>query len=327
MDEDIRNFMDDMGLTTEPVDLDHDTICVIQAGQLLDLGVLEYEVGAYGTAYREGDSVKYFITSREESMVKFKKKACLDGIYFTPAKYYCKRYDLINETEEEAREMFRKDVACNLYAEYPDCFFEAIRDLTNAPAGNMAFPAMQKLMNLLENRFDENHLVILQDLAELLLHGHMINREAYTIIRNWIREEQEKAISEPIHYGPYKRTLAGFVYEKSDGKRELFADAVPYIAEEKQKAFLEKGYLVSPILTVTYFADTFMEARAMRDDIEKTMVHYLTDIYLPFMKYLKTLPGGVDADAYHKWEAVIAESGKTEAISTFRYYGYLWNVL
>lgn len=46
--------------------LDHDTVCVIQAGQLLDMNCLEYETAAYGLVYRQNKEIilLYFIQKR-----------------------------------------------------------------------------------------------------------------------------------------------------------------------------------------------------------------------------------------------------------------------
>lgn len=107
---------------TGEIDLDHDTVCMMQANQLLAMNCLEYETAAYGVTYLSNDEMQFYISSKEETMWKFQQKAYKNGVYLTPNKYYCKRYDLINDSEDEVKQRFRIEVANLLYEAYPRVF-------------------------------------------------------------------------------------------------------------------------------------------------------------------------------------------------------------
>lgn len=52
-------------------------------------------------------------------------------------------------------------------------------------------------------------------------------------------------------------------------------DAFPYMAKEKHTAFLAKGYIVTPILTITYYADSFNNLFDSKDAFQKELAQYL----------------------------------------------------
>lgn len=307
--------------------LNHDVVCTAQAGQLLNAGCLEYETAAYGIAYRKNNETYYYISSREDSVLEFTKTACLENLQYTPLRYFFKRFDLIDESEEEIKEKFRLEIAQRLYGFYPDVFFEALDDLTAAPCMNSAYPIVEKIANQLENSFDLHHLNIFENLLELLLQSRLLNKEGYYIFLQWLHNEHEKTSLEPIASSIYRRTYTGFAYEKPDGSIGYFADAVHHLAIEKRNNYVNKGYLVTPMLTIQYYADSFNNLQKTRQTFLSTLKQYLDSNYLSIMKALRKLSSGIDVDKYHMYETKIAESGKEKAIETFQYYGHLWNVL
>ena len=98
-EEDIQVIDYDLG--PEEGIADHDQVCVSQANKLLQIG---YETAVYGSAYcsRDGE-INYYISAKEDTMDKFLCNCYQQNIYPTPAKYFFKRYDLVNDTEEEIK--------------------------------------------------------------------------------------------------------------------------------------------------------------------------------------------------------------------------------
>lgn len=311
----------------EQPDLDHDVVCMMQANQLLTMNCLEYETAAYGTAYFNNDEVYFYISSNEETMRKFRKNAYDNGLYHTPIKYFFQRYDLLVETEEEVKTKFRIEVANRLHDRYPRVFFEALEQLTLSPSLNAAFAISKEIAAQLENSFDTNSLNIFGNLLEMLLEGRLLNHEAYSIMSDWLSNEYEKMTVEPIRHGHYKRSYSGFAYQMPDGTTKYFIDALLYTAEEKHLAFINKGYVVTPILTIQYFADSFDNLQKSRDSFQKEITKYLDANYLKLMQLIKTLPTGIEEAAYQEWAERIKSTGKKDAIAAFQYYGHLWNIL
>lgn len=307
--------------------LDHDTVCVIQAGQLLDMNCLEYETAAYGLVYRQNKETYYYISSRKDTMQDFIKMACMEDLRYTPVKYYFKRFDVIEESEEEIKERFRIEIAQRMYEYYPEIFFDALEDLTSDPCANAAFPVVEKICQQLENSFDLHHLDIFSNLLELLLQSRLLSKESYQIFTQWLHNEYEKSSVEPISSSIYRRTYAGFAYEKPNGDIGFFADAVQHMAIEKRDTYIAKGYCVTPILSVQYYGDTFQNLQDTRKKFLEALKYYFDENYMAIMKYLRSIPSGIDTEKYHAYEEKIKETGKEKAIEAFRYYGYLWNVL
>ena len=85
--------LDILGCGSEDVYLpDHDELCAIQAGQLLNMGCLEYETSAYACAFFKNQKVYYYISGHDESIRSFCQEMCLQGIYHTPIRYFGERF-------------------------------------------------------------------------------------------------------------------------------------------------------------------------------------------------------------------------------------------
>lgn len=319
--------IDIFGYKSEGVTLpDHDELCAIQAGQLVDMGCLEYETAAYACAYLQNGKVYYYISSHDESIRDFCKRACLAGMYHTPIRYFVKRYDLIEFSEEELNQQFRYATACQMKESYPEKLFQAIEDLTAKPAANSGYAILQSAVKQLENRFDSKQLQLFEGLLVMLFEGRIINTEAYQLLQSWVKREYEKMAIEPVKYGTYKRRYAGFAYEDKQGKRYYFADAVLYTAEAKQEYYKNMGYLVTPILTVTYYADSYMNPVENKAAFMRELKQYLNDDYMRFIHLFAELEPTIDVDKYNEWEQKIIATGKQDAVAAFAAFGRACNV-
>lgn len=307
--------------------LDHDTACVEQAGKLMKVGYLEYEIAAYATAVYQNNDVYYYISAKEDSTESFIQQCYLNNLYPTPVRYYYKRYDLLHSTEEAVKEVFRMDVARQMQSAYPPTYFEAINELTAPSVNDSALPILQELSGQLENCFDLSHLKIFENLLEMLLPSRLISLAGYQLSKHWLDKEYEKLSIEPVIAGDYERTYAGFAYLKNDGTLKYFIDAFTYIAHEKQTSFLSQGHVVTPILTLTYSAKSFQHMEHMRENFKIDITKYLNNDYIRLMQLLRTLPATVDKVKFGEYLQKLTHQGAAQAAEALRYYGYLWNVL
>lgn len=307
--------------------VDHDAICVSQASKLLQIGYLEYETAVYGSAYYRDGEIHYYISAKEETMEKFQKHCYQNNIYPTPAKYFCKRYDLVEDTEEEIKQRFRLQTARSLRESYPRLFFEAINELTAGENTNVAFPIVQALTEQLDSCFDLNQLNLFGELLDMLFKGRLLTKESTILFKQWLDKEYEKISVEPIASGDYRRTYAGFAYKKPDGTMKYLIDAFPYMAKEKQMAFLAQGYVVTPMLSITYYADSFNNLHgSSKESFKQELEKYLGAMYIQLMELLRQLPSGVDQELYLAWLEKIKTTGSKAAEEAFLYYGHLWNI-
>lgn len=305
---------------------DHDQMCVSQANKLLQIGYLEYETAVYGCAYYKNGEINYYISTKDETMEKFQYNCYQQNIFPTPAKYFFKRYDLINETEEDIKAMFRLNTARTLKHTYPAVLFEAINELTKMDNVNVVFAFMQELTGQLDSCFDLNQLNLFGNLVEMLFRGRLLTKESYILLKRWLSKEYEKISIEPIASGDYRRTYSGFAYKKPHGEIKYFIDAFPYMTQEKQTVFMARGYIVTPILKITYYADSFNNLQNVREDFVKAIEQYLGAMYMRLMELFKTLPAGVDQELYHTYVERIKATGSEQALEAFLYYGALWNI-
>lgn len=319
-------LIEDYDLGADEGITDHDEMCIAQATKLLEIGYLEYETAGYATAYKKNDETYYYISDGETTMHKFLLKCHEANIYPTPVKYYFKRYDLVEDTEEDVKRKFRVETALKLKEAFPEVYFEAMEKLTENFNGNQAFYLLKEMSEQLDGCFDVNQLNLFGNLLEMMLKGRLLNEPGYILLNEWLQNEYEKLAIEPISSGQYKRTYAGFAYEKPNGQIGYFCDAFAYMATEKQADFISRGYVVTPILTTSYYADSFQKLEHSRDKFKEDLKYYLNETYIGLMKLIKTLDPCVDSELYKDYYNKVKESGSKQALAAITYYGNLWNV-
>ena len=307
--------------------LDHDALCVAQSGRLLQVGYLEYEVAAYGLAIYRDNQIHYYISEHEEIIHNIAKEGFLKNEYSTPVKYYFKRYDLLHKTKEEILQEFYVYIAKDLHNKYPIQYFHAVNALVNGQSQNHAVKLLKEMTKQLDSCFDNKHLQLFEDFLDMLLMARHISLETYQLMQNWVIQERRKMEVETISWGKYKRAYSGFAYQKKDEAVRYFIDAVSFRALEKQRTFIAQGYMVTPILTCSYYGASFTDLNSARDIFKTELEKYCGALYMPLMKWINTLPPSVDRDLYLQyWEQLEADCS-TECIEAYRYYGYIWNEL
>lgn len=305
---------------------DHDEMCISQASKLLQIGYLEFETAGYATAYKKDNEIYYYVSDGETTMHKFLLKCHEANIYPTPVKYYCKRYDLLEDTEDDIKRKFRVETAFKLKEAYPRVYFEALEKLTAHFNDNQAFYLLKEMSEQLDGCFDINKLKLFGSLLEMMLKGRLLNEPGYILLNEWLQNEYEKMAIEPIASGQYKRTYAGFAYEKPNGQIGYFCDAFAYMATEKQADFISRGYVVTPILQKSYYADAFQGLTESRAQFKAELEHYLGDNYIRLMKLIKSLDPCVDTALYCEYYEKVKETGSKQALAAITYYGNLWNI-
>ena len=307
--------------------VDHDAICIDQAGKLMRIGYLEYEIAVYATAVYQNGDIYYYMSANESSAQEFVRQCYLKNLYPTPIRYYYKRYDLLHDTKEEIKQIFRLEIAKKLQTFYPPEYFAAINELTKPIVSDIALPLIKELSLQLENSFDLNHLKIFENLLEIMLPSRLISVAGYQLMKQWLDKEYEKLSIEPVKAGVYERTYAGFAYLNADGTMKYFIDAFTYMTHEKQSVFLSQGKIVTPILTRTYSAKSFEHMENIRDKFKSDIGKYLTKEYIRLMQLLRTLPSVVDKDIFETYHMNLKSMKANQAVEALNYYGYLWNVL
>ena len=305
---------------------DHDEMCISQASKLLQIGYLEFETAGYATAYKKDNEIYYYVSDGETTMHKFLLKCHEANIYPTPVKYYCKRYDLLEDTEDDIKRKFRTETAWKLKEAYPPLYFEAVEKLTAQFNDNQAFYLLKEMSEQLDGCFDISQLNLFGSLLEMMLKGRLLNEPGYILLNEWLQNEYEKLAIEPIASGQYKRTFAGFAYEKPNGQIGYFLDAFAYMATEKQADFISRGYVVTPILQKSYYADAFQGLTESRAQFKAELEHYLGDNYIRLMKLIKSLDPCVDTALYREYYEKVKETGSKQALAAITYYGNLWNI-
>ena len=314
-------------LSPDSLIVDHDALCVAQSGRLLEVGYLEYEVAAYGIAIYRDEHIHYYISEHEEMIHEIAKEGFLKNEYSTPVRYYFKRYDLLHKTKEEVLQEFYVHVAKDLQKKYPKQYFLTINSLVSMQSQNGAVQLLKEMTQQLDSCFDEKHLQLFEEFLDMLLVARHISLESYQLMKNWIVLERRKMDVETISWGKYKRTYAGFAYQKESETVRYFIDAVPFRALEKQRAFIAQGYTVTPILTCSYYGASFADLNSARNVFEKELEKYCGVLYMPLMHWIKALPASVDQNIYNRYLEQMKEECSKECVDAYRYFGYMWNVI
>ena len=303
---------------------DHDLACIDQAGRLMKIGYLEYETAVYAIAYRKNQEIYYFMSDYVVNIEQQRNKLLKENIYTTPIRYFFKRYDLVEETEEEVKHKFRLEVARTLATDYSELFFDAIETLIASSNTNSAYSLLKEISKQLDSCFDMNELILFDNLLDMMLNARLLSMEGYQLLQQWLRIEFERIAYEPVDYGQYKRQYYGFAYQKNGGKIKYFIDAVKYKVYSRQVELIRDGYVVTPILRSLYQRESYHELYFCKKQFEQLLQQYTGERYLSLMCLLNDLPSSVDSQIYETYLNSLQDMGTAQEIMDFLYYGRLW---
>ncbi len=307
-------------------DLDHDAIAAAQSKELINSGFMEEEFACYGSAFIESGKIKYYISSTERSMNKFIANCILRSVYPTPPRYFVMRCNVLAGARDEIRQKFKRQTAYTLREDYPKCYFSAMEDLSAYPADDKAMPILLRAKNEAENTFDRVALEILRGLALDALTMKHLTREGYAYWMNWLADEYRKMEEDILEYNYYKRSYSGFAYVQNGAisyKRNAFETKT---IEQRNQAIAE-GKVVTPILRQDYYAGTYGDLDTGRRQFQELLERYYNEPFLEIVQAMKRLPPAVPREKYAAWLQELEATGKEKAVRSFRYHGYLWNVL
>lgn len=325
MQESFNEILDYNLDVDETID-NHDLACADQAGRLLKIGYLEYETAVYSIAYRKDHEIYIYMSDHVENIEQRHTNLLYENIFTSPIRYFFKRYDLIEETEEEVKHRFRIEVAKTMVTDYSDIFFDALEELTIQNSNNTAYPLLQDLSIQLNCCFDINELKLFENLLEMMLHARQISAEGYQLLQQWLHKEYERITYESTDYGNYRRQYYGFAYQKVDGKINYFIDAVKYKVSSKQAEMIREGIIVSPILSNLYQRESYHDLYNCRKLFEQLLMQYTGERYIHFMKTLSNLPATVDENLYKKYLQLLERNKNKQTMNDYFYFGNLWNV-
>ena len=304
---------------------DHDTECAMKAGQLIDLGFMGEEFACYGAAYVEEQRINYFVCEKEQTMLHFLQKKCLQGILPTSTIYEVKRFQVPVGRNDFFQDEIRKATVQRLKALYGRAFFRAAAMCQRVENQDLAWPMLRQASLELRNSFDMQIVQIVEGLAADAYQMKQLCGEHYTVIKNWADRERQLIDDGEQDGGNYRRCYYGFCSNGGNGL-SCYANASLYTTERRRRDEIARGKQVSPIIYKVYTTDVYLNLTGYKKDFLALLRRYFTPACMESLQEIWNLPSSMKPDTYQQCLEMVWTENKAAAIQDFLYYGNLWNL-
>jgi len=269
---------------------------------------------------------------------------CISGIYkdkkgkameliakldaLSPLKTLTRGYSIaeLNGKVVKSANDVKKDLARALKCSYSKTFFEILEHVSEQTWSNVAEDLLWNEAEQLEGIFSEEKIDLYESLVQYAYRHHGIESGTYQNIMRWIHDERKNMDDYLISKNFYEKTVYGFAYEK-DGKIKYVDNALQSYVYEKAEKMEQEGYLVTPILSHTYWYEQSRRVSEVLREFRLLLETVYDAEYMTKIKTIRTHKTEISADTFNALLEQIKMSEGEYAFNTLLRYGYAWGVL
>lgn len=305
--------------------LHRDIQCSFDVGEMAKLGRFEREFAVYGCAYRENNETYFRISEHEETICRFIEASRLAGIIPTMMHSHSQRTGVPSGTEETIWREEESHLGHLLAESYSDEFLLRLERLNALPSANGGYAPLKEWQEQIDGRFQREEQQIFDNFVDLCYQMKQLNADCYAELKRWSAYNWKQMEDDIIIKNSYERTLHGILYEEN-GIVQIVFDAQYAAVYRRRQLLLQKGLLVTPIYSKTFWFQTFSDF----DNVKKDYQSHLREILAPQLSLLRQLTEMapfITAEDFAAEYAQVYQEGTPQEAETLKMYGRLWNCL
>jgi len=249
-----------------------------------ELGWLDQEFTAYGTAYYENGEMYYRVSNHSKKIYSFMDEEGIRDIYFGNLIRHTERCPLPVGMKEEKNLEIKKTLAKTLEQEYPQELFLLLAQVADEIRNDSAYEILEQERESLIGVFDGVRLDCFKELVKYSYKTLKLERYHYNLLMKWIDREYKNLEDDFVAKKLSEGQLYGLMYMEN-GQDIYFDDALCEYIYEKKYDLEQKGVVTTPIALQKFWYDysaTLAETRVIYGaKLEQTMRdHYLQQVKL-----------------------------------------------
>lgn len=295
-------------------------------GRRAELGWFDVEFIMYGCAYLQHEKVYYKVSSQAEDIYHFAETAAVENIYTSNVFRYTEKCAVPSGMCDLIANDVKKDLARELKKRYSISFFKILNDLAERTQDNCAAQLLYREAEQLEGIFSEEKIDQFEMLVQYAYRHHSISFDTYQNIMKWIIEERKNMEDDWVSKNFYEKTIYGFAYEKDDHIKYVDNVLQSYVYE-KAEQLEQNGYLITPILSHTYWYEQPRRTSEILQEFRVLLVEQYDMSYIEKIKKIRDNKTRINKNEFMGLLEMIKNTYGDHAASTILRYGYTWGVL
>lgn len=295
-------------------------------GRRAELGWFDVEFIMYGCAYLQHEKVYYKVSSQAEDIYHFAETAAVENIYTSNVFRYTEKCAVPSGMYDLIANDVKKDLARELKKQYSISFFKILNDLAERTQDNCAARLLYREAEQLEGIFSEEKIDQFEILVQYAYRHHSINFDTYQNIMKWIIEERKNMEDDWVSKNFYEKTIYGFAYEK-DNHIKYVDNVLQSYVYEKAEQLEQNGYLITPILSHTYWYEQPRRTSEILQEFRALLVEQYDMSYIEKIKKIRDNKTRINKNEFMGLLEMIKNTYGDHAASTILRYGYTWGVL
>lgn len=219
----------------------------------------------------------------------------------------------------------KKDLAKQLREQYPAAFLDYLAETAALAESDDGLPILLTEQDKVEGCFDQRRLRRFQELVDYTYSCRKITATQYRQMMAWLHEELKSLEDDWVSKDIFEKTFYAIAYETASGIA-YFDNAQKATVYRKKYELQQRGILVAPIISETYWYNYTLRLPAVHALFEQVMVQTLDSGYMERLRQISAHNTSLSKEAFAKRLAYVSREFGSCAAQTFRRYGYCWGI-
>lgn len=295
-------------------------------GRRAELGWFDVEFIMYGCAYFQNGKMYYKVSSQAEDIYRFAENATVENLYTSNVLRHTEKCAVPSGMHDLIANDVKKDLARELQKRYSAEFFSELNVLAKYTQSDHAAEILWEMAEQLEGVFSEEKIDQFEMLVQYACRHHSIHFDTYQNIMKWIAEERKNMDDNWVSKSFYEKRIYGFAYEK-DGTIKYVDNVLSSYVYEKAEQLEQNGYLITPILSHTYWYDQPRRTSEILCDFRALLAEQYDTRYIEKIKKIRDNKTKMNENEFMSLLKTVRNNYGDHAAETVLRYGYTWGIL
>ncbi|MEL7564336.1 MAG: hypothetical protein AAGU27_05575 [Dehalobacterium sp.] len=292
--------------------------------KLKQAGAVEEVFQFFGCSYLGKNEIGYFVTGKEKEFFDFLLQCEQKGIYCTSGIKQHYRCKVPNGELQNIKSNYQMDTLKRVRESYSEKFFQIISQLVNIPAQNHAEKLFQEWELELDDCNDEDKLSLFQTTLSMATSMKLLDHTAGNKISSWVQKKKKQLEDDLTIKKGEKHIYAGLGYLDCDKKNIQYnVYSQHYIAWQERQKLLQKGFIVSPIITKELYFNpiNFTITQEKNQHFYSLLKTIMDNSYVRLIKQIYDCPQIVSTEYFEILYKQINSFATQREIDDFLLYG------
>ena len=288
-----------------------------------EMGWFDVEFTMYGCSYLYNGKRYYRVSAEAEKIYDFIENGAQKNILPTNIAILTEKYPVpIGMHDYVARDV-KQSLARQMRDDFSGEFFKYLAETAELITEDTAVPILLQERDKVEGCFNHRKIKKFEDLVNFAYNCRKITLEHYKEFTTWIAEERKSMEDDLLIKDTIEKTFYAIAY-KNDFGLEYWENACKEHVYKKKYELEQKGVLVSPIFSETYWYNYTTRLSKVREVFEKELRSVVNTDYMEMIEMICGNNKRMTKKEFAQRVEYVKDNFGENAKDTFLQYGRRW---